>query len=272
MRYLRAGSGPTVILLHGLLGYSFSWRFTIPVLAKHATVYAVDMLGTGFSDRVPGIDCRLPSLADRLLRFLEVVGVTKFDLVATSHGGAVAILLAAACAEDSSQSSRLKRLILAAPVNPWSRHGRLWAPFLASPLGSFLMLHGFTRMPVLHDYALRRLYGDARRISPGTLEGYSAPYKISGTFEYGLSVTRCWTAGLHELESALPKIADYPTLLIWGSRDRAVDPSSAVPLKNVFKHCQLVVFDGVGHLPYEETPDEFNRVVLNFLQSTPYRL
>ena len=48
MRYLRSGSGPAVVLVHGLLGYSFSWRHALPVLSQSATVYAVDMLGTGF--------------------------------------------------------------------------------------------------------------------------------------------------------------------------------------------------------------------------------
>ena len=47
MRYLKAGSGPALILVHGLMGYSFSWRFTIPALAPHATVYAIDNLGAG---------------------------------------------------------------------------------------------------------------------------------------------------------------------------------------------------------------------------------
>ena len=56
MRYLRAGSGPPLILLHGLLGYSFSWRFALPALAPYATVYAPDMLGAGFSGRPTGVD------------------------------------------------------------------------------------------------------------------------------------------------------------------------------------------------------------------------
>ena len=43
MRYLRAGSGPPLILLHGLLAYSFSWRYTLPALAPYATVYAPDL-------------------------------------------------------------------------------------------------------------------------------------------------------------------------------------------------------------------------------------
>ena len=55
MRYLRAGSGPALVLLHGLLGYSFSWRYTMPALAPYATVYAPDMMGAGFSDRPGGM-------------------------------------------------------------------------------------------------------------------------------------------------------------------------------------------------------------------------
>src|ERR1700751_1084381 len=46
MRYLKAGSGPPLILLHGLMGYSFSWRFNLPALDQHSTVYAVDLRGS----------------------------------------------------------------------------------------------------------------------------------------------------------------------------------------------------------------------------------
>ena len=65
----------------------------------------------------------------------------------------------------------------------------------------------------------------------------------------------------------MPRIAHIPTLLIWGSLDTAVDPASAMQLKQRLKNCKLVMFDGVGHLPYEETPEEFNRAVAEFLSS-----
>src|ERR1700690_328581 len=87
MRYLRAGSGPPLILLHGLLGYSFSWRYAIPALAQQANVHAVDMLGMGFSDRPPGLDGTLRGCAERLLRFMDAVGLASCDLLGTSHGG-----------------------------------------------------------------------------------------------------------------------------------------------------------------------------------------
>src|ERR1700735_835795 len=85
MRYLRAGSGPPLILLHGLLGYSFSWRYTMPALATLATVYAPDMMGAGFSDRPVGIDHSMRATAQRLLRFIAGLGISSFDLVGTSH-------------------------------------------------------------------------------------------------------------------------------------------------------------------------------------------
>ena len=259
VRYLRSGSGRPLLLLHGLFGYSFSWRFAMPVLAQRATVYAVDMPGAGFSERRPGLDCCLHASAERLLRFLDAVGVESCDLLGTSQGGAVAMMAAAIAPQ------RVHRLILVAPVNPWSQHGKRLAPFLSSALVSALILRLGPCMEVAHDLALRRLYGDRKRIRPGTLEGYSAPLRIPGAFGYGLSVTRSWNGDLRELESALPRISHIPTLLLWGSKDRAVDPASAALLCRQFKDCRIEIFDGVGHLPYEEVPEEFNRVVAEFL-------
>ena len=260
VRYLRSGSGPPLVLMHGLLGYSFSWRFAMPALAQQATVYAVDMPGAGFSERPADLDCCLRASAERLLRFLDAVGLTSCDLLGTSQGGAVAMMAVAMAPH------RVHRLILVAPVNPWSEHGKRLAPFLSSALVSALILRLGPWMEVAHDLALRRLYGDRKRIRPGTLEGYSAPLRIPGAFEYGLSVTRSWNSDLRELESAVPRIAHTPTLLLWGSKDLAVDPASAASLSRQFKHCRIEIFDGVGHLPYEEVPEEFNRVVAEFLK------
>src|ERR1700745_1327262 len=92
MRYLRTGSGPALILLHGLLAYSFSWRFTMPALAPYATVYAPDLIGAGFSDRPVGLDRSMRGTARRLLRFIQGLGISSFDLLGTSHGGAVAMM------------------------------------------------------------------------------------------------------------------------------------------------------------------------------------
>src|SRR5271169_5253041 len=121
MRYLRAGSGPPLILLHGLLGYSFSWRYTLPALAPYATVYAPDLLGAGFSDRPRGIDHSVRATAMRVLKFVENLGLSSFDLLGTSRGGIVATAVAAQCVDAGSP--RVRKLVLVCPVNPYSRHG-----------------------------------------------------------------------------------------------------------------------------------------------------
>lgn len=263
LRYLRAGSGPPLILLHGLLGYSFSWRYTMPALAPYATVYAPDMLGAGFSDRPSNLDHSMRATALRVLQFAEQLGIDSFDLLGTSRGGAVAM---SAVAESlRAGKPRVRRLILVAPVNPYSAHGKRLAPFLGSRFGSAIFRNVLARMTYLFPYGHARMYGDRAHIPPGTLEDYTAPLAIPGLFEHALSIVRTWTPDLRELESILPEIANIPTLLIWGSKDPAVYVSSLEPLARQFSHAQTIVFPGVGHLPYEECPDSFNRAVIQFL-------
>jgi pimeloyl-ACP methyl ester carboxylesterase len=265
MRYLKAGSGPALILVHGLMGYSFSWRFTIPALAPHATVYAIDNLGAGLSTAPQGMDCSVRATANRILQFADAVGVREFDLLGTSHGGGTAIMAAAQLVEK--KDARIKRLILVAPVNPWSPHGKRLAPFLVSPLGSVLFRHTIERWRILDHLWLRRLFGKGSKIPPDSLAGYRLPVVQNHVFRHAARILSTWTADLKEIEVALPKIRDYPTLLIWGTRDRAVQFASAEPMRRNFREARLVAFDGVGHLPYEEAPGEFNAALIEFLTS-----
>jgi pimeloyl-ACP methyl ester carboxylesterase len=264
MRYLRAGSGPPLILVHGLLGYSFSWRYTIPALAPYATVYAPDMMGAGFSDRPRGLDHSLRGNAQRVLRFIRSLGISSFDLVGTSHGGAVAMMTAAECLKPGSGLT-LRCLILVAPVNPFSAHGRWLAPFIGSRAGSAMFRVFIPHMKMMHSYWHARMYGDRRRILPGTLEGYTAPLAKPGLFDHALGIVSSWTRDLRELQQTLPQLAGIRTFLMWGSKDGAVYASSAAELAKYFPNSKTIIFPGIGHLPYEECPEEFNRALTEFL-------
>jgi pimeloyl-ACP methyl ester carboxylesterase len=263
MHYLHAGSGPALILVHGLLGYSFSWRFAIPALASHATIYAIDNLGCGSSTANHGIDCTARGTAERILQFADALGIQKFDLLGTSHGGGVAVMVAAASVERNDP--RLQRLILVAPVNPWSPHGKRLAPFVGSRLGSVLFRNTIERWRSLDSLWLRRLFGDANKIPSDSLEGYRIPVLNNHAMRHGSRIVKNWTTDLADLEKALPTIRDYRTLLMWGTKDRAVDFRSAEPLKRNFRDARLVTFAGVGHLPYEEAPGDFNGALVDFL-------
>ncbi|MGH9500763.1 MAG: alpha/beta fold hydrolase [Terriglobales bacterium] len=258
-RYERAGSGPPLVLVHGLMGYSFSWRHAIPVLAQHSTVYALDLPGAGLSDYSSDMDCSLTASSQRLLRFMDLADIASCDLLGTSHGGALAMMTAIRSPE------RVQRLILVAPANPWSAHGNFLIPFLSNPMVAPVFLRLAPRLRILQEYYFRRLFADTRRIRPGTLEGYLARLRTRASFEYALSILRTWKQDMRELRSAIPSIAHIPTLLIWGDRDAAVDPASAHVLQAEFLSCRLLMLEGVGHLPYEEVPEDFNRAVTLFL-------
>jgi pimeloyl-ACP methyl ester carboxylesterase len=260
IRSLVAGSGPPLLLVHGLLAYSFSWRYNFDAFAESHTVYALDLPGVGFSERKAGLDVSMRRTAERLVRFLDAQQIRSADLVGTSHGGAVSMLAA------SLAPQRFRRLVLVDPVNPWSNFGSLRIRVFSTAVGAACMRQIYPRVPWLHRWTLDRMYADPRRIPPGTLEGYAAPYEDPGTLDTMLQIVRTWRADLHEIEPALARIVDKPVLLIWGDRDGAVDPRSAQQLLKRLPNARLELLPGIGHLPYEEAPEDFNRIVLDFLR------
>jgi len=262
MRYLRTGSGPPLILLHGLMGYSFSWRYTMPALAPFRTCYAPDLLGAGFSER-PKIDHSMRATALRLLQFAGKLNLDSMDLLGTSRGGAVAMCAAAECVER--KYPQIKSLILVAPVNPYSEHGRWLAPFFGTRAGATGFRWAVDQFPSMFPFFHGRLYADRASIPPGSLEGYKAPMAIPGLIDHALSIVQTWTADLRELEALLPKLESIRTMLMWGTEDPAVYYSSMEQLARHFPNAEKVVFRGVGHLPYEECPQDFNRALISFL-------
>ncbi len=264
VRYLEGGAGPPLVLIHGLLGYSFSWRLNLEVLAGNSRVYAVDLPGVGFSDRPRGMNASLTASADRMLRFLDEVEVDTADLVATSHGGALALKMALAGAESGRQ--RVQSLVLAAPANPWSAHGKRLSRALGSTPGRWLVPHLVPLLaPWCAGWFLRRQYGDPRRVPPGTVEGYLAPLSHPGMVNYALQVLRHFNRDLKELGALLPALAGLPVLFLWGTADPIVLPDSIAPLRARLPGSELVELPGVGHLPYEESPEAFNAAVGAFL-------
>ena len=79
-----------------------------------------------------------------------------------------------------------------------------------------------------------------------------------------INTLRCWEKDLDALPEAIERV-QAPALLIWGTRDGAVDVRSADVLMRKLPRCEQALIEGAGHLPFEETPDEFNRLTLGFL-------
>jgi pimeloyl-ACP methyl ester carboxylesterase len=260
MRFWRAGFGPAVVLVHGLLGYAFSWRRVIPILARESEVFAPDMPGAGFSECRSGLDFRLIGAARRLLAFLDAAGVDSCDLVGSSYGGSTAVMLA------GMAPSRVRSLVLVSPANPWSRIGKKRLAMLKNPLIAALFPKLARAARPLHSYFVRRMWGDPRLVTQETLDGYIRPLVRPGVFEHAGKIVQSWHADMKELESTLPKIAGIPTFLVWGGKDRLVDPESAEIVAKRLTRARVGVIGGAGHLPYEEKPQKFCGMVSEFFR------
>ncbi len=260
LHYLRAGSGPPLLLLHGLLGGAFCWRLNLDDLSRQHTVLAVELPGLGGSYASRHLDCSMSAQAQRVLSLLAQLKLEEVDVVGSSWGGAIAMFIAA-------QGRRVRSLVLAAPVNPWSDFGMGRIRFFKGRIGGALLRMAWPLSRPVHRIAVERMYGDPRRVPAGTIEGYSALAMQPGKVHSVLSTLRGWENDVNALSNAIPRIT-VPSLLIWGTRDSAVDLRSAEQLRRALRGSELRLIEGAGHLPFEETPDEFNRLVLDFVART----
>ena len=192
-------------------------------------------------------------------------------------------MMMAALEREHAGSTAVGRLLLVAPANPWSHLGATRIAFLSAGFGRWMAgLFVPTRatsaragdpptprfksgLRAARSLALSRMYGDPTKITFETLDGYSRMMDLPGTIEYALEVVRSWKQDMRELKSRFHVLANVRVLLLWGSLDRAVAPESAHELAANLKKARLIVMNGIGHMPYEEAPEQFNRLVLDFL-------
>jgi 4,5:9,10-diseco-3-hydroxy-5,9,17-trioxoandrosta-1(10),2-diene-4-oate hydrolase len=261
VHYQRAGSGRPLLLLHGLVGSAKNWRQNISFLSRHSTVYAIDLFNMGESDRVPGLDAGLEATADRLAAYMNAVGLEEADIAAHSHGGSVAMMLAARHPE------RVGRLILFAPANPFCDLGHQLIRFYQTRFGMWLARRIPSLPRMLKATALSRMYGDPSRVSVDALDGYTQGLHIPGTMDHVLQIVQRWFVDMGLLRSALTRLAAKPTLLIWGDRDRAVGLNSARELQRTLPQSQLLVLPGVGHIAFEEMPEVCNQAMHDWLSN-----
>jgi pimeloyl-ACP methyl ester carboxylesterase len=208
---------------------------------------------------VPKLDVSLAATAGRLIEWMDAKGIAQADIVGTSHGGSVALMLAAL------HPGRVRSLVLHAPANPFSDVADPLIRFYRTALGRWFAGRLPTVPASVQALALGRMYGDASRIRSGSLERYIASLRVPGTVSYVLSILDRWELDMDALQAALPGVRKIPALLLWGDRDRAVSLRSGERLVEYFDRASLLVIPGAGHLPHEEVPVAFAGAINGFL-------
>jgi pimeloyl-ACP methyl ester carboxylesterase len=258
LHYLHAGTGTPMFLIHGLLGSSASWRNNIEALAQNASVYAVDMLNMGKSQRVEGLDVSLKATANRIVAAMDSLGLAEADIVGHSYGGAIALMVAAL------HPRRVRRLILFAPANPYSSSSDFIVRVYSTALGRFVArILSFLPKPI-QRIALGQMYGGPDCIVDSCLQEIVDGLGRPGTLAHVLSIIQCWFAEMASLKATLRRVARIPTLLVWGDRDCTVSLASGIRLHHTLRASELFVLRG-GHSVFEESPEESNRTMLEWL-------
>jgi pimeloyl-ACP methyl ester carboxylesterase len=259
VHYLHAGSGRPMLLIHGLVGSSADWRNNIAALAGRASVYAIDLLNMGKSQRVGGLDAGLKATAKRIVKIMDALGLAEADIVAHSHGGAVALMLAA------RHPRRVRRLILFAPANPYNRSSDPVVRLFSSRWGG-LLAWLLPYLPIaIQRRALGGMYGGAARVVERNLREIADCLRSPGSLRHVLCITRGWFVEEAKLKAALRRVRRVPTLLVWGDCDCTVSLSSGIKLNRKLCASELIVVPGGGHSVFEGAPEQANRIVLEWL-------
>jgi NTE family protein len=271
MMYRVAGSGPAIVLVHGLFDDSLTWRKVIPVLARSHTVIAPDLFGHGESDAPPHADYSLWGHAGTLRDLLEVLGHHRVTIVGHSLGGGIAMSYA------YRYPARVRRLGLISSGG----FGREVHPLLRalSLPGAALALNFLTMRRTLGFLAwLARLARKAGARGPArnvrrlklVLTGLSERGRRVGLIRTLRSVIGCRGQSVSAL-SRLYALRRFPTLLVWGTRDRVIPAHHASAALAFHPGAELVLLDAVGHLPHLTRGEFVAERLSSFIDEAPAR-
>lgn len=253
IRYVEAGSGPTVILLHGLGGNSSNWILNINALAAKYHVIAPDQVGFGQSDK-PLINYRVGTYVDFLDRLYSELKIERATLVGNSMGGWIAALYTIAHPE------RVERLVLVDAAG--------FAPPKDFDVKELAGLNPSTREG-MRALAARVIYNRQLYDSDAAVDLMLAQRMAAGDGYTIQSLIESIARREDMLDGRLSAIRK-PTLLIWGRQDGLTPLAEfGERFKREIAGAELIVFDKCGHVPMVEKAAEFNAALLKFLAAPP---
>jgi pimeloyl-ACP methyl ester carboxylesterase len=245
LHYLETGSGPPLVLVHGLASNAAQdWGRLIAPLGRRFHVFAPDLPGFGQSERPADADYSIPMQVEAVRGFMDAVGLRRARVAGISMGGWIACRLA------GSHPDMVERLVVvdAAGMRPDG-----------PPIPAEVLLpqdaEGVRRLaaavrhkaPVPPSFVARDILERRRR----------EEWVVRRALE-SMAAGRDW------LNGTLGR-ADMPVLVVWGKQDALIPVDYAAPLAAEFPRAELKVLDGCGHVPIADCPEVFDRELVAFL-------
>jgi haloalkane dehalogenase len=262
LHYLDAGQGAPVVMVHGNPAWSFLYRHMIRGLSPDHHCIALDHLGFGLSDK-PREWSYLPAdHAQNLQALIEHLELRDITLVVQDWGGPIGLSYAL------DRPDNVRSLVI---MNTWlwpvddDWYYRAFSGFMGGPVGRFLI----RRYNFFVNGVMKMATGDKSKLAGGVHQHYVQPLANPADRQ------GCWvmpkeiiasSRWLRELWGQRDKIADKPTLILWGLKDIAFREKELRTWERLFPHAQVHRLAGVGHFVPEEYGHEAVPLVRELLR------
>ena len=265
--YYEAGSGPAVVLVHGIGGSGRTWKHVIGELARHHHVIAPDLMGHGASERLRG-DYSLGAHASTVRDLMVKLGVERATICGHSLGGGIAMVFAYQFPERCERLALVSSGGLGAEVSILLRLMSLPGAEYVIPIGTF---GGLTNAAAHAGSLLGKL---GLRLSPAADEVWQAFSSLGNQ-----AARRAFLSTVREVidfqgqrvsaNDRLYLASQVPVMIVWGSRDSIIPVAHGRAAHREMPGSRLEIFDGIGHFPHTEEPERFIRLLDDFMRSTP---
>ncbi|MEO3757513.1 alpha/beta hydrolase [Mycobacterium sp. B14F4] len=266
--YRVAGSGPAILLIHGIGDNSTTWETVQSKLAQRFTVIAPDLLGHGKSDK-PRADYSVAAYANGMRDLLSVLDIDRVTVIGHSLGGGVAMQFA-------YQFPQLVDRLVLVGAGGVTREVNIALRFASLPMGSEAL--ALLRIPFVLP-ALQMVGRATGGLFGSSGLGRDIPQMLriladlpeptaNSAFARTLRAVVDWRGQVVTMLDRCYLTQSVPVQLIWGTRDSVIPVSHARMAHAAMPGSRLEIFDGSGHFPFHDDPDRFVEVVEKFIDST----
>ncbi|XP_027917388.1 pheophytinase, chloroplastic isoform X1 [Vigna unguiculata] len=272
IHYVVQGEGSPIVLIHGFGASAFHWRYNIPELAKKHKVYAIDLLGFGWSDKAL-IDYDAMVWRDQVVDFVTEIVKEPAVLVGNSLGGFTALVAAIGLPELVNGVALLNSAGQFGDEKRESKTSEETAlqKFVLKPLKEAFqrVVLGFlfwqAKQPARIVSVLKSVYINSSNVDDYLVESISRPAQDpnAGEVYYRLMTRFMMNQSKYTLNAVLSELS-CPLLLLWGDLDPWVGPGKANRIKEFYPKTTLVNLQA-GHCPHDETPELVNKALLDWL-------
>jgi pimeloyl-ACP methyl ester carboxylesterase len=258
LAYHRKGSGQPMVMVHGIVTYSFIWDEMADALSEHYDVIWLDLLGCGDSDKPVGVDFSIKAHAHRLKEFIDQLGIERFHLVSHDVGGGITQIYAVNYPEDLYDAV----LINSIGYDFW-------------PVQPIIAM----RTPIIRQLALASLdFGVLRkilstglyykeRLTPDLIARFKAPFLTPEGRKAFIHYAKCLdNKHLLEIENDLREL-DLPVLIVRGDADPYLSLEISAKLHDEIPGSRLIRIPTGGHFIQFDEHEFLTKIITEFIDT-----